>query len=286
MNGVVAVTLSHGYWIDGVCHRQAELRPLTGDDEAFVPEIGEALLPAAGITALLARCVVRIGSQSEVTPDTIRSLTIGDREALLLNLRRLTMGDRLQCVLNCPHPDCGQKMDLELKISDLLIPVDGHSQQRYAITMEDAHTRYRVCFRLPTGADAELAAELALTDPQAAADQLLRRCVEDIACEDCQQLDDLPPIVAADLPATLSELDPQAELRLNLTCPECGQRFSALFDAGSYFFQEITGSIDRLYREVHLLAFHYHWSESEIMGMTRRKRHRYLNLLAEALSQG
>jgi hypothetical protein len=40
-----------------------------------------------------------------------------------------------------------------------------------------------------------------------------------------------------------------------------------------------------LYREVHLLAFFYHWSEAEIMGMTAKKRHLYLDLLTEALTE-
>ncbi|HEX7048849.1 MAG TPA: hypothetical protein VF188_01455 [Longimicrobiales bacterium] len=42
-------------------------------------------------------------------------------------------------------------------------------------------------------------------------------------------------------------------------------------------------SIDALYREVHHLAFHYHWSEAEILAMTRSKRQRYLSLLAQHL---
>jgi hypothetical protein len=35
-----------------------------------------------------------------------------------------------------------------------------------------------------------------------------------------------------------------------------------------------------LYEEVHVLAMHYHWSESEILALTRSKRQRYLALLA------
>ena len=38
-----------------------------------------------------------------------------------------------------------------------------------------------------------------------------------------------------------------------------------------------------LYREVHYLAYHYHWSESEIMAMTRDKRHTYIDVLADEI---
>lgn len=38
-----------------------------------------------------------------------------------------------------------------------------------------------------------------------------------------------------------------------------------------------------LYKEVHHLAFHYHWAEAEILAMSRAKRRRYLALLVEHL---
>ena len=72
---------------------------------------------------------------------------------------------------------------------------------------------------------------------------------------------------------------------LNVTCPECQKSFSALFDVGTYFFQEVAAGIQRLYRDVHLLAFYYHWGEAEIMRMTCKKRQRYLSLLTEALGK-
>ena len=42
-------------------------------------------------------------------------------------------------------------------------------------------------------------------------------------------------------------------------------------------------SVDTLYRDVHHLALHYHWSEGEILAMPRSKRLRYLSLLAGRL---
>jgi hypothetical protein len=43
---------------------------------------------------------------------------------------------------------------------------------------------------------------------------------------------------------------------------------------------------DALFREVHALASHYHWSETDILTMTRRQRRRYLSLIAEAQARG
>jgi hypothetical protein len=79
----------------------------------------------------------------------------------------------------------------------------------------------------------------------------------------------------------MAELDSQAELILSLTCPVCGHVFPALFDAAAFFFQELHARADRLYREVHVLALNYHWSEAEIIAMSTRKRQLYLDLLSE-----
>jgi hypothetical protein len=88
-----------------------------------------------------------------------------------------------------------------------------------------------------------------------------------------------------DLPGRMAELDPQAEMTLDMICPACGLSFSTFFEAGDYLFKEVGQDLSRLYREVHLLALHYHWSESEIMGMSTSKRRRYLQLLLESLPE-
>ena len=285
MESTVTIRLPGGFWLDGTCHQEAVLRFLNGDDEAFLLETGGSLLLAQRTTALLARCLMRLGPMDRVTTEAVASLTAGDREALLLNLRRLTLGDRLQGVLSCPDPGCGEKMDLDLKVSDLLLPPYQHAREQYETTIAENGNNYSVRFRLPTGADQEMVAASAYSDPQAAADLLLHRCLERVAAEDGQLVDNLPPAVIDQLPALMAELDPQAELMLNLTCPVCEHVFSALFDAATYLFQELNGQARHLYKEVHLLAFNYHWSEAEIMGMTARKRLLYLDLLTEALTE-
>jgi len=210
---------------------------------------------------------------------------VGDREALLLHLRHLTLGEHLQCVLSCPDPDCREKMDLELQTSDLLLPPYPHARELYETTITENGKNYIVRFRLPRGVDQEAAAGPARSDPQGAADLLLRRCIVRVTAEDGQPIENLPPVVTNQLPSLMSELDPQAELILDGACPACDHTFSAHFDAASYFFQELKSRARHLYGEVHLLAFYYHWSEAEIMGMTARKRRLYLDLLAEAFTE-
>src|SRR6185436_13608531 len=177
------------------------------------------------------------------------------------------------CVLRCPAPGCGEKMDLDLQVGDLLVPPAAGAQEWHEAVFDGC----RVRFRLPTGADQEEAAGLARTDLEGAVGLLLRRCL-------AEPVDDAA--VAERLADLMSELDPQAELTLELACPVCGHELSTVFDAGDHVVQELLAQGLRLYREIHLLAFHYHWSEREILALPGRKRRLYLNLLGEALGEG
>jgi hypothetical protein len=271
-----------GIWRDGACVREARLRPLTGDDEAFLLDAGDSFSPAARTTALLSRCLVGFGELEKVTPGLVRALTVGDREALLLHLRRITYGDSLPCVLVCPGVGCGAKMDLDMKVSDLLLPAYENSQESYECDVTANGADYHVRFRLPNGADQELAADRSFTDFHAAERLVLKLCVERISGGESEiRSDEEWPLELADrIGAKMAELDPQAEILLQLRCPECQHEFSAEFDAAAYFYQELRGRLPHLYQEVHQIAHSYHWSESEILDMTPRKRMVYLNLLA------
>ena len=283
VDGVVDVTLPRGYWFDDRCYREARLRPISSGDEDFLLDTEGRFLRAHRVTALLARCLERLGPTDPVTAETVRSLTVGDREALLLHLRLMSQGDSLQGVVDCPAPDCGERMDLDLNVGDLLLPPYDHRRRSYEAEIAENGNSYRVRFRLPTGADQEDVAILARSDSTAAAERLLHRCVECVADEEGSPVETLPPTMADEISDAMSELDPQAELTLSLTCPACEYAFLAPFDTAAYLFQELDDQARHLYREVHLLAFYYHWSEAEIISMPKKKRRLYLELLEEAL---
>jgi hypothetical protein len=287
MTNPVVTNIPGGYCANGGHWREAYVRPLTGEDQDFLTEECGGLLPAQWITEVLTRCVTRLGPNEPVTREAIRSLTVGDREALLLHLRRLTWGDRVRCLLTCPSPECTEKLEVDVDVADLLLPPYGETIQEHELTVrqEDGVSTV-VRFRLPTGADQEAAAAVARTNVDAAADLLLRRCVRSATSSDGNPVDKLPDTLCEQLPGRMAELDPQAEIILHLTCPICGAAFSVIFDTASYLIQELEAGMRHLYREVHLLAYHYHWSATEILGMSTGKRRQFLRLLEEELTQG
>ena len=285
MGSAVPVTLPGGYWLDGTCYREAELRPLSSGDEAFVVDEGEVLPPARWTTVLLARCLKRLGPVGPVTAEQVGSLTVGDREVLLLQLRRITIGERIRCLLRCPKQECGETVDQELNVGELLLPPYAHHRRLHETTVDENGTTYQVRFRLPTGADQESAAAMSHLGLEVAANLLLERCVENVFTEDGEIVDSMPPQILDMLPDAMAEADPQAELILNLVCPVCRSAFFAIFDTSTYFFQELQSRAKHLHREVHLLALYYHWSETEIMAMSTRKRRLYLGLLEQTFGE-
>src|SRR5215813_676091 len=169
----VEVTMPGGIAVGEQWYRTARLRALAGHDEAFLIEQASALTPAARLTELLTRCLVQLGPTVPVDAHAVRSLAIGDREALLLHLRRLTFGDSISSVLSCPLAECSAKMDLALTVSELLMPTYPYETPMHETIVENHAAQYRVVFRLPNGGDQEAAAPLAVSDADAAENLVL-----------------------------------------------------------------------------------------------------------------
>ena len=263
--------------------RQVLLRAVGDEDEAFILDTAGALLPGARATALVARCL----------PDgesAARTLTVGDREALLLHLRRLSLGESIDCVLRCPAASCGETLECRLPISDLLLPrpiTAGAAADPDTVSVDAGPARFRVSFRVPTAADVDHASALGSDDFERAAKSIFERCV--VAADR-----DAVPITAAEIPATvraaveaaMAAADPQAEIQLAMRCPACGIEFTSPFDTATFFLRELDERATRTLHDVHALAQHYHWSEADILRMPARRRSQYLELVREAKARG
>jgi hypothetical protein len=249
---------------------EVELRPLSGREEDWLASHPEAPR-AVAISRVLAGCVVRLGGRKP-SGDLLSRLLVGDRDFLILQLRRLTLGDRFDAVMQCPA--CYAKMDVAFYTSDVHIDSRPQTALTYSIDLPaDGRGPARsVAFRLPNGADQEAIKGLA---PGAAVAELLRRCVID----DCAR--PLTPVEADAVSVAMERVAPQIDLQLDLVCPECSHVFTAPFDTTAFFLDELRIHARKLLREVHLLAFYYHWSEAQILALRRSRRRAYLDLLCE-----
>jgi len=253
------LSLSDGRRVDRV-----RLRPLTGHEEDWLAHQTGAP-GAVAVSAILGGCLIHAGD-APAGRDLARRLLAGDRDFLMLQLRRLTLGDRVQAVLDCPS--CSGKIDVEFDAG--AVPVEGGSEPPAS---EYAAGSRSIRFRLPTGEDQEAVAGLPV---EQAADQLLKMCLLDEGAETLSEAE------RAEVVDEMERLAPRVELELDIHCPECNHEFLAPFDMTAFFFQEIRLKRERLLREIHTLALYYHWSESEILSLTRPRRRAYLELLSDS----
>ena len=140
------------------------------------------------------------------------------------------------------------------------------------LTEEAADVDRNVRFRLPNGADQELLAPLVGANPAASLSALLARCIVAIDGNPptTERIEALSSRARAEIEAAMADHAPGPLLRLEADCPECNRSFSLPFDIQDLFFGELHTSSDLLFREVHYLAYHYHWTESDILAMSPR----------------
>jgi hypothetical protein len=263
----VQVVLPVGYRDPGgEVHVEAVLSPLTGlDEEALGHRCAQQPL-AALITRALLGVVQRVGPYAPMTPDIARALVVADRDYLVLKLRELTLGSRVQLVLACP--ECGQRMDVDFSLDQIPFGPTRPGRAHDPLAVDG------MAFRLPTGGDQEeIAARGELSEAEAIG-RLIDMCL--LRAEDASRLDaDLRQRIEAEM----ERVAPHLDLELDMTCPECGHVFLEALNVAALFFTELGLQRGHLYREVHRLASAYHWSESDILAMTREKRRLYLELV-------
>jgi hypothetical protein len=286
-----------GGYVDegGVLHREVHLAPLSGREEELLADQRQAGSTTL-VTAILRRCVRRLGSISPVPAALVRRLLVADRQYLLLKLRAISLGDHVQATICCPWADCHQKVDLDFSLQE--VPVWESQEKGPTYTMElspEAACRgeqgqvYRtVTFRLPNGEDQEVVSSLVAEDAARAFAMLLARCIQRVGPWEHPGdalVRRLSPLARQEIERQMEAVAPKVELAMEGQCHECGRDFAVPFDPQECFFGALRASRALLYREVHYLAYHYHWSEQEIMAMPRDKRRRYIEVLADELER-
>lgn len=291
------ITMLPGGYVDraGAIHREVELAPLSGREEELIAAAPGRDLPAL-VTAVISRCARRIGAVSPVTATIARELLVTDRLFLLLKLRELTLGRELRAQVACPWPDCDRLITVRFSVDDVPVVVAEGRAPRYTLALSPeaaAASRLgdgerQVVFRLPDGADQELLTPLVDADEIAAEVRLLARCVEQIGPHRPPAeavIARLPPAARSEITRRMAAVAPQVDLTIESACPECGRAYRLPFDLPRFFFAELRAGRGALYREVHYLAYHYHWGEREIMGMSRRRRRAYIEVLAAEIER-
>ena len=193
--------------------------------------------------------------------------TIGQRDAHLLALRRQTIGDRIDAYAECPA--CRNGLEFQLSC-EVLLSSATTSDGTWKTVEQDGRAWE---LRGPNSRDLALA--ISAADPEQARRVILSRCVRGGA-EDGAGV--WTGADGAALAGRLSELDPLAEVLIDLQCEQCGEQWQALFDIVTFFWNELHARSRRLLQEVDLLARTYGWTEGEILGLSERRRRLYVEM--------
>ena len=216
------------------------------------------------------------------TKEAIRELAVGDRASLLLHLRKLMLGDKMQCEVICTA--CREAMSLELTVSSLLQHAEDCPKEEYSAKIDGFNLKLRPV----NGNDQDeillLLLQMNKSSPKDTklqfADHIARKC---IVSSNPALPDDLSPEFIAQVSSKLEDIDPLANLVLNMKCPSCNQYFKTTFFPEDYIFMEMFPGRAQLEQEVHLLAFYYHWSKKEILSISTSERKRYVELILHAV---
>jgi hypothetical protein len=286
--------LPGGYWdSEGLLHREFELAVLTGRDEELLAQIG-CVETASTVTKVLSRAVHRLGNISPLTEDLVRELQVADRQYLLLMLRQSTFGEVVHADLFCPWPDCGQRVSIAFRIADIPVkePLERAPLYSFMLSLsatgEQDEAQRVVSFRPPNGADQEVVSPLLAENEAEALSLLLARTVQRIGPfvpPGLERVAALSPMARAEIEAEMDRVAPKIELNIETACSECARSFLVPFDLQRFFFGELRTDSDLLYRQIHYLAYHYHWGESEIMAMPGKKRQKYIELLTDEIER-
>jgi hypothetical protein len=227
------------------------MRALSATELLKVWESGRSQVPLQrALTMLAAAC-------PEASPDSLASLTIGQRDQRLLELREVMFGSEVTGVTDCP--ECGENIELNFKCSDIHPTAEPEPPTELTVQSNGREVR----FRLPTSADLLVARS---------AEELLERCL--LSAGD-SRTEDLVPAVSEKMLST----DPMAEIQLALNCSSCQHNWEAHFDIVTFLWREISAAARRLLREVHTLASAYGWTEPEILALSPARRRVYLEMV-------
>lgn len=242
-------------------------RGLGASDLLWIWECGRDRHPVDRALLMLA------AAHPELSADALSRLTVGQRDARLLDLRIATLGEQLDGTAACPH--CTAPLEFSIR-ADVLRSPGQPAERNEPVAIEEAGLRLRL-----RRADSRDLARIAMLPAGAdAAHALLQAC---LLPEDDEtgpvDIDALPPELRTRIPELIAAGDPQADISFDLHCAACGQRWPLLFDIATFFWSEIAGLAQRLLREVDALARAYGWREADILALRPARRRLYLEMV-------
>lgn len=211
----------------------------------------------------------------EVPDELIDDLSLGQRDAWVLELRCATFGDTLASRVTCP--DCGLLLTVRIPHGHISLQPPSTSDAPIAVRVEEGPVVIEA--RAPDGA-ALLAAE-ACHDLATARASLISSCLRSVR-RDGEPVDplSLDDGILERVGEAIVAAEPQVEVRVAMTCAGCGREWAPVLDIVQFLWREVSTASVHLLDEVHQLAIGYGWSEEQVLKLSSRRRRQYVERLA------
>lgn len=264
----IQVRLPGGMLTENRLERTVQFHPVTGFIEQQLLDLYEKQVnPSNYVTEVLQVAIDRIGERQPYKED-IDSLCVADRQFLMIQLSRLMEGDQVWKTHKCEK--CSSVFDISIDRSQLPIKEAGSTFPQAHVNLNGKELKLQV----PTGTSQKLVSDL--SDGEAIR-VLLSSCL--ISVDGNKQQEDFVKNFQDDdislIENVLEQVSPEVAVTVLIECPECCQEQDVPFDP----YSVLEDGYSTLYHEIHSLAQHYHWSESDILNLTRERRQLYLGFV-------
>ena len=234
------------------------------------------------VTEILVACV-RDEQGSPLAAAQAWSLPTSRRIAALLGLAAASETSVRRVTLRCPREDCLQFIEFDLPIEDL-IGLQSIAEERQWMDWQSGAVSLRL--RRPTGRDQMEWRERSFACASEARNTILcSLVVEPEASPSTSQavnrLWDEMPDLAETLEERLAAFDPLVGFSVRSHCPHCDVESEHALDLETLALSALEKTQQQRLRDIHRLASRYHWSESEIIGLSPERRACYLRWIEE-----
>lgn len=224
------------------------------------------------VTLLLGSCLHQIGGE-KIGAHATWDWTVNERLQGLLAIANASIGDTSTAIAICSNEQCQGKVELELSLASF-------AETPAATKMDWLSPQGESFFcRLPTGQDqrAWYNQSQHLSDESWFVTRLLETKSNELLPAE------LPREWIDSLGAALATADPLTALTLAVNCPFCAQPLDVEIDLEWLLIDGLCALQRNLIEQVHCLASHYHWNESDIVALPHWRREKYLSRLIEGL---
>lgn len=256
-------------------NNEFSFKPLTGFVELSIMEgrLFEST-QAQRVSNTLAAALDSL-AQKKATCESVANLCVPDRQFLMRELALLMGIDQIWLSSSC-HA-CEEKFDLEIRLSEL--PVIAANDEYPLVSVKLDKGLYN--FRIPNGHDQVLLTQC--ENEQQMRQLLLSRCLIALNGKKVDEVKNFPDIsfTTAEferISEQLEDVSPGIVTNISTQCPACHSDNQVAVDP----YVCLSNYSDNIYHEIHQLAWHYHWSEQEILQMPRVRRKKYLQLIDSA----